>query len=219
MKNADPECCSLFYRPAAINEIKLAEFGETGSYFPPVKGMSMPALNRAQAAKIRSRRVCVGRLGAVFASGLVTLSCAGLAFPAQSPLPAPAADAFAPALVPGTSGQSQSVALGQTLKGISSEAWTHMMAEVSAQTYSAHPDPQHRDTLIADNPAQRLAVRFARSAVSFTTEAPTSAPRRARDGPRSGNPDSVASDDFSTAHAPRRGFNAVRRTHRRRQSD
>jgi len=89
-----------------------------------------------------------------------------------------------------------------------------MMAVVEAQTYAPHPDPQQHDTLLADNPAQRLTVRFARSAVSFTTAEPDtaraqsasgkrlSAPQRAREAARAAatGPSQATRSEATTFH-------------------
>ena len=135
--------------------------------------MSMRAFDSANVTTGCPFRPWASRLGALSASALLSLFSSGLAFPAQ-PAPAsasmlsPHADDTHPGPL-ASSGQSQSVAPGQTPKGISAEAWARMMAQVQSQTYEARPDPRHRDTLIADNAAQRLAVRFERNQVSFTT--------------------------------------------------
>src|ERR1039458_2015100 len=123
------------------------------------------------------------RIGVMLGAGLISQLCTGLAFssPMAAVQSAPASVSMPdspgermPSLEEAPIGQSQSVAPSPTPKGISPEAWTRMRAQVEAQPYVAHPDPHHRGAWLADNAAQRLAVRFTRDAVSFTSQANTS---------------------------------------------
>jgi len=125
---------------------------------------------------VRAVKSSAGRRIGVFLWGL-GLSLAAVASPGLPQL-APSA-AFPPTSQPGdalTSAEapaaptshSQTVAPGETPKGIAPEAWSNIMADVQARTYAVQPDKT--DSLLAGNPAQHLAARFSSRDVALTPE-------------------------------------------------
>jgi len=125
---------------------------------------------------VQAVKSSAGRHIGVFLWGL-GLSLAAVASPG-SPQLAPSA-AFLPTPQPGDAlispeapaaptSQSQTVAPGETPTGITPEAWSRIMADVQAKTYTVQPDKT--GSLLAGNPAQHLAARFSPRDVALTPE-------------------------------------------------
>ena len=125
---------------------------------------------------VRAVKRSAGKRIGLFLWGL-GLSAAAVAGPG-TPQPS-SASAFLPASQAGnalpsteapaaSTSRSQTVAPGETPKGITPEAWSRIMADVQAKTYAVQPDKSGK--LRAGNPAQHLKARFSPRDVALTPE-------------------------------------------------
>jgi len=136
---------------------------------------------------VRAVKSSAGRRIGLFlwSLGLSAAAVAGPGAPPPSPASAflPASQAGGAPILAQTSAaqsatqaaQSQTVAPGETPKGITPEAWSNIMADVQARTYAVQPDKTGK--LRAGNPAQHLKARFSPRDVALTPE------QRARPAP------------------------------------